>query len=401
MSRGSISQHNLIKKYICTCLIVSVFLLGNRIAVPFVPVAHMFVPRENVFASMFQDLAYVTIFSVGLTPFLFAHILVMLAKRLNIGHFDTVSVQRVRMITTVLMLLLSMIQAFMITDAIQGLGENHLFERSVIIITLLAGAFVVMWLATLNMRYGIGDVTILIVAQMFVPMVRMHAYDVALALFQPHTLVVLMSGIVVSIVLFAVNHAVLRAEYRLPINRLFLEQTQAYIPFRLHIAGAMPYMYGTAVMAMLAYVLQFVHIVWAPSWVTWVLERWTLDSPLGVSVYLIILVGLTILFAFVTVHPEKLSMDMQRSGDYFEGIRPGVYSQEHIKKMVWVLIFVSSGITLVMVGVPVILSLVFPVLKPYMMVPGGIMLLTNLMLTIDDHVKDSVLQKRYKHFLNT
>lgn len=163
-----------IKKMLVTIFIVLVLLLGQHLPLPFVESTDFFSSQTDWFSFTSSlsggDLSKISIFSLGVSPYMMAMLFWHLF-RINADNDKSaihLTDRRIKSLT----LLIATIQAFAVAiniDYTLSFDSEWLFLLNLIfptMLTMVAGSFVVVWLGNLNVKYGIGGITIIIFINM-------------------------------------------------------------------------------------------------------------------------------------------------------------------------------------------------------------------------------------------
>ena len=155
--------------------------------------------------------------------------------------------------------------------------------------------------------------------------------------------------IILSILFVGITVTIYFAEYRFDIQRIGIDKysKDAYLGFRLLIAGSMPLMFATTLMYFPAYIMQLFHYR-----NEFVLSLFDITKLNGILMYGIILYLLGILFSFVNIMPDQISKDLQESGDYILGVTPGQETKRYITKRIWAVTINGSLFLPLIVTVP-------------------------------------------------
>ena len=55
----------------------------------------------------------------------------------------------------------------------------------------------------------------------------------------------------------------------------------------------------------------------------WIIVNFSFDQPLGMVIYVFLIIGFTYFYTFVQINPVQLADQMKKNGGYIPGIRPG------------------------------------------------------------------------------
>ena len=118
-----------------------------------------------------------------------------------------------------------------------------------------------------------------------------------------------------------------QAEYKIPIQYTKVAQgapSSSYLPLKINPAGVIPVIFASSITAAPAAILQFVSasgLDWA--WVRSAQELLSTTAPTGIALYALLIILFTFFYTFVQINPEKAAENLQKSGAYIHGVRPG------------------------------------------------------------------------------
>ena len=205
------------------------------------------------------------------------------------------------------------------------------------VITLTAGAMLVMWLGEMITEHGIGNgasliITVHIIARLPLALDSLYKQVFGGAatgdnqLTVIHLLILLVMFFLVCAATVALTQALRRVPIRYAARRISsiggttAAQT-SYLPLRVNYSGVMPIIFAGAILSFPMMLMRYL-----PA--NWTIVKWIAPMIAYGSVGYIILYGLMILlFSFFWVanqfNPIKISDDLQKNGGYIPGIRPG------------------------------------------------------------------------------
>ncbi len=93
-----------------------------------------------------------------------------------------------------------------------------------------------------------------------------------------------------------------------------------HIPLKVNGAGVIPVIFAVSLLMFPITIAQF----WSThSWATWVQNHMYYDKPLGMTLYVLLIIGFTFFYTFVQINPVQMADQMKKNGGYIPGIRPG------------------------------------------------------------------------------
>ena len=160
----------LIQKLIFTLIIMSVYLIGRELPLYGVDLAAYDAFRDDsadlIMQTIGGDRYKTSVLALGISPFmfsmLFVQVIVAMKKADSKAHTSPKKITRA---TLILMLIWAIVQAYFTTESTvyiyQG-GYELIIAKLISGLQMVTGAFVILWLATRNGKYGVGGQTILI-----------------------------------------------------------------------------------------------------------------------------------------------------------------------------------------------------------------------------------------------
>jgi preprotein translocase subunit SecY len=305
----------------------------------------------------------------------------------------------------VLMVVLAVFQAISLMSRYEvgslswGPFSGRVDAQIVIVAFLTAGAILVAWLAKKNEDLGLGGITMFILYQIIIT-ARQNLEVLSAATGGPHYGRVRWLVILACVCVLIVGVLAGNAELRLHVNKVAIDSGytgMSYLPVKLNPAGASPIMYALALLALPQYVARAVSAVLpaTSAGVNRFLSAWGLTSPVGFTVYLLLLFGLTIFFGLFTVGPKDVAERMQKGGEYFDHLPPGRATRRYVRRRV-VLLAALSGVFLVLfTGLPLYFIGSYPDLQYVLMAPGTVMIVLGLLWMLQEEIADTMIGTKY------
>ncbi|MCR8968373.1 accessory Sec system protein translocase subunit SecY2 [Facklamia sp. 7083-14-GEN3] len=291
---------------------------------------------------------------------------------------------------------LSIIQAWALIlrlDAQAWITVNGLsitFVKVFVIIILTAGAFLMIWLANLNSRYGIGGLASLILVNILMRLITTFK-EMANILLEQNNLALLLTIIVLSISLipFWIIMDRIEIQYRLKrpmINNEFAQNV--FVPIKLNTAGAMPIMFAYSFFMLPQNILKILSRIFPKNnEFASIGENLTLNHPFGIFIYLICLLLLIIAFAFIQFNPDDLSDKLLKNGDYIINLRPGKTTNHFLMRQLIKYSLIGGVFLIIITVAPLIVALRLEELNSFSMLPGTMFIVASLSLTIIEEMQ--------------
>jgi preprotein translocase subunit SecY len=242
--------------------------------------------------------------------------------------------------TRYLTLGLAVIESFGVVAIFQKyLSSTGFFVKLLIVLSLTAGAYIVLWLGEVMTERGIGNGVSLIIFAGIVSRIPVGVAQ-AFSLTQAKSLSVLglIGGILGAIVLLLLVLFAYEGERKVPVQyakrivgRKVYGGQSTYIPLKLVQAGVLPIIFASTVLMFPATVSQF----WSTSWFyVNIAQPLTSSSTLAHNVvFFFLIIFFTYFYTEITYDPIKIADDLKKYGGYVPGVRPGEATAHYIKNV--------------------------------------------------------------------
>ena len=298
------------------------------------------------------QLSKLTIFALGITPYITASIIFQLltvvyeplAKLQKEGELGR---KKITQWTRYLTVVLGAIQAFGIAITLEkggfGAGERLVLTpgwgfRLTTMITLAAGTAFIMWLGEQITERGIGNgMSLLIFAGIVVGLPRASAdlWDKVYnntwgALTLPAVVVLLI--FMIAVIAFIVYTE--RSERRVPmqfatrmVGRRMVGGRQSYLPLRVNSGGVMPVIFASSILSFPTFAGQYFKDskVMAPFF-----DALKYGEPMYTLMYALGIIFFAYFYVSIVFSPKQVADDMRRGGGFVPGIRPGARTETYL-----------------------------------------------------------------------
>ncbi|AMB96052.1 accessory Sec system protein translocase subunit SecY2 [Aerococcus urinae] len=408
----------LYKKLLFTAIILIVYIIGRSIPLPLVDwQAIQQSPSGNDFLSLALSATggsfeQASLLSLGLGPYMSTMIIWRFISMSKWYKALKVPPRLDNYYRNLLTLILALVQAITLAvtyplTPLQGtIMSSDFMAYGTIILALVAGTFFTIWLGGRNQEAGIGGQTIIILANM---LLRMPSNFAALRIFLIYRASFIEQVLLISVSVFALMTAFTtivmdRAELRIPINRVMINNNfteKSYLPIKLNPSGGMAIMYAMTLALLPRYIIDLILIFFPNLDLLRNLQyQLSMTQPLGAFLYVLLIIALSLGFAFVNVDPEQLSENLQKSGDYIDGINPGKPTEKFLRGKILNMAIIGAIYMTAVVGFPMSLGVIFPEYSQWLNLPGSIVILVALFLNIIDEIRALRIRNQYRPLFN-
>lgn len=313
----------------------------------------------------------------------------------------------------------------MVLGFIQGIGMSIGFHNAygmvidpspatfvVIAIVLTAGTALLMWLGEQITEKGIGNgISIIIFAGIVagIPTGVAALYDhfirgvtVSEGLFL-NILYVLLLVIGVVLLIAAVIY-VQQGVRKIPVQyakrivgRKMYGGQSTHIPIKVNAAGVIPVIFAMSLVVFPPTIASFFQ---SSGVARWIIENMALDAPLGLTLYVLLIIGFTYFYTFVQINPQQMAENLKKNGGYIPGIRPG---QTTVKYIVRILnrITLSGALFLAIIAIlPVIVGRLAGLPDQISIGGTSLLILVGVALETMKQIESQLIKRHYKGFIN-
>jgi preprotein translocase subunit SecY len=260
--------------------------------------------------------------------------------------------------------------------AVQGLGLMMLLRTQGVLLSLsslqfavgllivIAGSLLLMWIGELITEFGIGNgVSILIFAGIVAAIPG--AVSQLIAAYTPDVLITYIGLIFAAIIVIAGVVWVIEAERLVPIT--YAKQSRGgqtyggvstYLPLRINQAGVMPIIFALSIMLFPQMMSNWFVVSASP-----VLQNigngllWFFSTTwLYAIVYFLLVFLFTFFYTAITFDPEATATNLQKSGAFVSGVRPGTATAEYLGTIMQRITFLGAIFLGLVATIPVIIQ---------------------------------------------
>jgi preprotein translocase subunit SecY len=355
-------------------------------------------------------LANFSIMALGLNPYINASIILQilgyvipsLEELQKEGEYGQEKINQYTRFLTVPLAILQSFGMYALLKSQSIISNLGVFELVLLCITMTAGTMLAVWLGDLITEYAFKSgvsflIFVGIISRLPVSISQtittiksedMFKYGIFLGL-----------GLLVMGLIIFVNEAI----RQIPISyakNTNLKQSASYLPLRLNQAGVIPIIFAVSLVLMPSMITQFLGSSGNQNLLniaTNIQRYFNPQSLVYNIVYFVLVVAFTYFYTSVVFNPEKISENLQKSGGFIPGIRPGSATIKYLN-------FILNRITLVgavFLGLVAVLpSLVQGTVGVTNLAIGGtgILIAISVVLEIIREIEGDLLMSKYERY---
>lgn len=356
-----------------------------------------------------------SIFALGVTPYINSSIIMSLLT-IAIPKLEALSKEgeegrkKIAEYTRYGALFFALLQGFSISMLLRN--SNALISTSwvnmfIIILTLLAGTTFVMWLGEKISEFGLGNGTSLIIFTSIVSRLPSTANNLAV-LVKGGSANLLQIILFIALAIIAITGVVAMdlGERRIPVQyaqrRVGMKTyggQSTHIPINVNSTGVIAIIFAMSVMQFPLIITQ----LFLP-----VTNKWRIMFESGLLspkfwIYPIVFIFLIIFFTWfytsVTFKPDEVAQNLQKSGGFVPGIRPGKPTEEYITRIMSRMTVIGGLFASVVAVLPIVISLTAPQFGNIYFGGTSLLIVVGVAMEMNKQIKAQLVMRHYEGFL--
>ncbi|HCC05136.1 TPA: preprotein translocase subunit SecY [Patescibacteria group bacterium] len=311
--------------------------------------SHQYLGLMNMFSG--GGLSNLSIVMLGVSPYITASIIMQLmsimSPTIKALHTEEGEIgrQKFTQYSRMLTIPLAFVQAFgfLMLLSRQGIvGDLTMFSFIVNVMVVAAGSILLMWVGELISEFGIGNGVSLII---FAGIVASLPTTIGQVLFNfdMAQIPTYIAFLIVAVLVTAVVVIITEAERPVPVS--YAKQVRGgksyggvstYLPLRVNQAGVIPIIFALSLILFPQMILSFFQgsetasvADMAGTILTYFTNPW-----IYAGVYFVLVFFFTYFYTAVTFDPQSISTNLQKSGAFIPGVRPGAATAEYLGNII-------------------------------------------------------------------
>jgi preprotein translocase subunit SecY len=360
-----------------------------------------------------------SIFSMGIGPYITASIIVQLlamdvvpalTEMTKSGAQGKMKLDR---ITRYFALVLALLQGYTLTYAFHinyGILSNPGIATYIYVtVVITAGTMFLLWLADRISAFGIGNGISMIIfagivsdipfrfSQAFQTLVDTSSNAAIFGGVLNFSLFVLMYIAIIILVIFMST-----AVRKIPIQYTSSSvrksnQEITFLPLKINSASVIPVIFASAIMTAPVTVLSFFNQGEFFQTLSTILN---VSQPIGLSIYIVLIVFFTFFYTNLQVDPEKISDNLSKSGTYIPGIRPGNETKEYVGKVLNRITVLGALFLSFIAALPYVIPMITNLPNSISVGGTGIIIVVGVAMETVKDLQGRLTQKQYRGFVS-
>jgi len=352
-----------------------------------------------------------SIFALGVSPYISASIITGILQMDIIPYFTELKEsgeqgrRKINQINRYIGIILAFLQGFAL--AFTFVDGASTLEYIKIATILTAGTAFLLWLGDQITQKGIGNgISLLIMAGIIntVPNMFKDCFSTLILDGNSSLLIGIISFVVFVLAYLLIIVGVVfeeSSERRIPIqysNRTTSAygKSQNYIPFKLNSAGVMPVIFASVILSIPSFIAgllgeESAFSVFVNSYINY-------TTPVGFVLYILLIFVFGFFYTNMQINPKELAKNLNKSGGYIPGVRPGVETEKYIKKILNRITFLGSTFIAIIAAIPIVFTSFISTGLPASVSLGGtgILIVVGVAIETYKQIESSLVNRNYK-----
>jgi preprotein translocase subunit SecY len=355
-----------------------------------------------------------TIFAANIYPYITASIIIQLLT-IAIPSLEALSKEgetgrkKIAKYTRYLAIVIAFIQAIGFSFGFFGeaVVATTALEKSVVVLSIVAGTAVLIWIGEQITEHGIGNgISLLIFAGIVArfPTDIVRSFAIVKAGKASPIFLILFLIIAIAIVVFVV--ALNEGERRVPVQyakrvvgRKMYGGQSTHIPIKVLMSGVMPIIFANSIVAIPATIAMFTK---KESVRATIAKFFTVEGVPGTIYYVVFTVLLIVFFTYfytsIQFNTVEYSKNLQQNGGFIPGIRAGKPTSDYLQRTVNRLCLPGAIALAILAVLPIFLTKLSNL--PFNYGGTSMIIIVGVVLETTRVLEQQMLMRHYKGFLN-
>jgi preprotein translocase subunit SecY len=357
-------------------------------------------------------LANFSVMALGLTPYINASIIMQLLTYVipaleELSKEGEFGQEKINQYTRILTVPLSLMQGFGMYTLLRSQGVISSLETVrliALVTTMTAGSMFAVWLGDLITEWGLTNGVSFLIFSGIIARLPVTIGQ-SISVITPEDVLKILIFIGLSVLIVGLIVFMNEAVRQIPINyarRIGRAGVSAsYLPLRLNQAGVIPIIFAVSLVLLPSLIGQFLAGVDNPKIAELSLRLTTIFNPASVVynvLYFLLVFGFTYFYTSIVFNPEKISENLQKSGGFIPGIRPGTQTTKYLSEVLNKITLVGASFLGLIAILPSLFQNVIGITN--LAIGGtGILIVVSVVLEMTRELEAQLVMKKYESFL--
>lgn len=386
-------------KILFTVLILILFRLGSVLPVPFINTEMLRMSMNSANGTLFDlfnmmsggGLMNASVFAMGVSPYINASIIVQLLTVAlpvleNLKKEGAEGQRKINKLNRYVAFVLAAVQSYSFYMMLSQWGVvtvQGFAPLAIIMLSFMAGSFLVMWLGERITEKGIGNgISIILVAGI---LSGLPEGIVVLTRLDPKYWIPIVLAVILAAIVLIIFMS--EAEKRVPVSYSravavdrHYNMGDSNVPLKVNMSGVMPIIFASTILSIPNTIKMFVPSITNHEIVAKVMRLFDNTSFSYGIIYFVLIILFNFFYVSIQYDPVEMANTIKQQGGVVPGIRPGKPTAEYLKKSMSRLTFIGAIFLGIIAVVPIALNAQFQNVSFYL---GGTSLLIIVGVAIE------------------
>ena len=169
-----------------------------------------------------------------------------------------------------------------------------------------------------------------------------------------------------------------------------------HLPLKVNSAGVIPVIFAVSFIITPPTIASFFG---ENSVTTWITNTFDYTRPVGMILYIALIIAFSYFYAFIQVNPEQLSENLKKQGGYVPGIRPGNATREYFTRVLYRLTFVGALFLAFIAILPVLFTKLADLPSSAQIGGTSLLIVVGVALDTMKQLESQLVKRHYKGFI--
>lgn len=338
-----------------------------------------------------------TVMALGIAPYLNASLLVQIifAFRNSTSRAKISKIQSdrwMRWVSVVFSVVMAVVQSYGLSYRPDA-GPLWLV-RSIVILEMFGGAMLTSLMCLENERHGVGASMPIILLNIVLSL----AQNMSANHFFEFPAIALLCLVAIAATAYMENSMIKVPLQGVSIHNVHADQN--YLAYKRAPMGIMPVMFASSAFLLPYYLVHMLAGLYPENaMLVSISDNMVLTRPLGVAVYLVLIVALAVLFSFLMLNPRETAHQMQRNGDSIVGMYAGEQTKRFLTSTVLRWSLISGVLQASCMAASLVLSMQEMIPAALAMDPTSMMIVTSIVCSLGQEIASYYRYDAYRFFM--
>lgn len=362
-----------------------------------------------------------SILAMGIMPYITASIIIQLLQMDVVPKFAEWSKQgevgrrKLAQFTRYGTIVLGFIQALGMSYGFNNMANGALIENPgittylLIATVLTAGTAFLLWLGEQITSNGVGNGISIIIFAGIVSAIPSTLNQVYATMFEDAGDALFLNIVIAALIVLAIIAIIVgvifiqQANRKVPIQ--YAKQVagkgpvgghNTHLPLKVNSAGVIPVIFAVSFIITPPTIASFFG---ENNVTTWITNTFDYTRPVGMILYIALIIAFSYFYAFIQVNPEQLAENLKKQGGYVPGIRPGKATREYFTRVLYRLTFVGALFLAFIAILPVLFTKLADLPSSAQIGGTSLLIVVGVALDTMKQLESQLVKRHYKGFI--